>query len=63
MKATDKKKNSIMVISTLKNNIQVPEHHIRKRAFEIFIERGEDEGSERNDWFQAEQELNKLKDN
>ena len=33
------------------------EEQIRKRAFEIFIERGNQSGSEFDDWLQAEREI------
>lgn len=60
MKTTDKKQNSLMVVSSSKKKIKVPEHQIRQRAFEIFLDREvEDEGNETTDWFQAEHELNR----
>ena len=34
-----------------------PEENIRRRAYEIYFERGEQPGSELDDWFQAEREL------
>ena len=34
-----------------------PEENIRRRAYEIYLERGEQPGSELDDWFQAEREL------
>jgi hypothetical protein len=33
------------------------EKEIRRRAYEIYLERGEQPGSELDDWFQAEREL------
>lgn len=33
------------------------EENIRRRAYEIYFERGEQSGSELDDWFQAEREL------
>ena len=33
------------------------EEKIRLRAYEIYLERGEQSGSELDDWFQAEREL------
>jgi hypothetical protein len=33
------------------------EEEIRRRAYEIYLERGEQPGSELDDWFQAEREL------
>jgi hypothetical protein len=33
------------------------EEKIRRRAYEIYLERGEQPGSELDDWFQAEREL------
>jgi hypothetical protein len=34
-----------------------PEEEIRRRAYEIFLERGPDPGDELSDWLQAEDEL------
>jgi hypothetical protein len=34
-----------------------PEEEIRSRAFEIYLERGEQPGCDLDDWFQAEREL------
>jgi hypothetical protein len=34
-----------------------PEENIRRRAYEIYLEHGEQPGSELDDWFQAEREL------
>ena len=58
MKTTDENENPLMAISTSENNIKAPEHHIRQRAFEIYLDRNEDEGNEASDWLQAERELN-----
>jgi hypothetical protein len=33
------------------------EEEIRRRAYEIYLERGEQPGREPDDWFQAEREL------
>ena len=33
------------------------EERIRTRAFELYIERGNDSGSEWDDWLQAEEEI------
>ena len=62
MKTTDEKENLIMDISTPENNERAPEHHIRQRAFEIYLNRDEHEGNEATDWLQAENELNPSKD-
>ena len=35
----------------------VLEEEIRRRAYEVYLERGEQPGSELDDWFQAEREL------
>ena len=35
----------------------VPEEKIRRRAYEIYLERGEQPGCDLNGWLQAEQEL------
>ncbi len=58
MKTKDKKEDSLMVISSSGNDLKVPEHHIRQRAFEIYLNRDKDEGNETTDWFQAKHELN-----
>jgi hypothetical protein len=34
-----------------------PEEEIRRRAFEIYLERGEQPGCDLDDWLQAEREL------
>ena len=34
-----------------------PDEEIRRRAYEIYLERGEQPGRELNDWLQAEREL------
>ncbi|MEO8034130.1 MAG: DUF2934 domain-containing protein [Acidobacteriota bacterium] len=33
------------------------EARIRQRAFELYVERGNESGSEQDDWLQAEQEI------
>lgn len=33
------------------------EEQVRKRAYELYVERGNESGSEVDDWFQAEQEV------
>ena len=35
----------------------VPDEEIRRRAYEIYLERGEQPGGELDDWLQAEREL------
>jgi hypothetical protein len=35
----------------------VPEEGIRRRAYEIYLERGEQPGCDLDDWLQAEREL------
>ena len=35
----------------------VPEEEIRRRAYDIYLERGEQPGCDLDDWLQAEQEL------
>jgi Protein of unknown function (DUF2934) len=34
-----------------------PSEEIRRRAYEIYLERGEQQGGELDDWLQAEREL------
>ena len=58
MKTTIKKENPILLVSSSENIMKAPEQHIRERAFEIFLDRNEDGGSEMTDWYQAENELN-----
>jgi hypothetical protein len=38
----------------------VPEEEIRCRAYEIYLERGEQPGSDLDDWLQAERELQRV---
>jgi hypothetical protein len=33
------------------------EERIRRRAYELYVERGNESGSELNDWLQAEEEI------
>ena len=33
------------------------EEQIRGRAYELYVKRGSESGSEQDDWFQAEQEI------
>ena len=35
----------------------VPEEEIRRRAYEIYLERGERQGCDLDDWLRAEREL------
>ena len=35
----------------------VPEEQIRRRAYEIYLERGERQGCDLDDWLRAEREL------
>ena len=50
-KATQKTKKKI--------DPQKIREEIRKRAYEIFLERGEKEGDKLSDWLQAEREIKK----
>jgi hypothetical protein len=34
-----------------------PEEQIRRRAYELYVRRGNQSGSELDDWFQAEKEF------
>ena len=38
-------------------SVEIAEEEIRRRAFEIYLERGEQPGSDLDDWLQAEREL------
>lgn len=51
MKPTSPKK----VVSTI--DPQTMEERIRARAYELFEERGREQGHDREDWFCAEQEI------
>jgi hypothetical protein len=44
------------------NSVRKPEREeeIRRRAYEIYLERGEQPGRELDDWLQAERELGRL---
>lgn len=33
------------------------EEHVRQRAYELYVERGNESGSELDDWLQAEDEI------
>jgi hypothetical protein len=35
----------------------IPEERIRRRAYEIYVERGGEPGHDREDWLQAEREV------
>jgi Protein of unknown function (DUF2934) len=37
--------------------VSAPDEEIRRRAYEIYLERGEQQGGELDDWLQAEREL------
>lgn len=60
MKTSEKKKNTVLAKPASKVKTKVAEHHIRQRAFEIYVSRNNGEGTEATDWSQAEQELNCL---
>ena len=51
------KKTGTKSTQTSKKNTKVTEQNIRKRAFEIYLERGAVSGNEEDDWLQAEKEL------
>jgi hypothetical protein len=55
-KATRMTKTESKAISA-EIGIPVPEEQIRLRAYEIFLERGEQPDRELDDWLQAEREL------
>jgi hypothetical protein len=38
------------------------EERIRRRAYELYVQRGNESGSELNDWLQAEEEIRKAKE-
>jgi hypothetical protein len=38
------------------------EERIRRRAYELYVERGNESGSELDDWFQAEEEIQRAKE-
>jgi hypothetical protein len=39
------------------SNLEPEEDAIRKRAYELYVDRGMDDGHDLEDWFHAEQEL------
>ena len=55
-KATRNTNIEAQVISTEIGN-PVPESEIRRRAYDLYLERGEQPGCDLDDWLQAEQEL------
>ena len=38
------------------------EDRIRRRAYELYLERGSEQGSELNDWLQAEEEMRRAQE-
>lgn len=42
---------------TSKKSTKITEQHIKKRAFEIYMNRGDAPGNEESDWLCAEKEL------
>jgi hypothetical protein len=38
------------------------EERIRRRAYDLYVERGNESGSELDDWFQAEEEMRRAKE-
>jgi hypothetical protein len=38
------------------------EERIRRRAYELYVERGNESGSENDDWFQAEEEIRRAEE-
>jgi len=58
-KATRTTKTESKAISAEIGN-PVPEEEIRCRAYEIYLERGEQPGSDLDDWLQAERELQRV---
>ena len=44
-------------VAFVENGIPVTEDEIRRRAFEIYLERGQHPGCDLDDWLQAEREL------
>jgi len=38
------------------------EERIRQRAYELYIQRGNESGSELDDWFQAEEEIRRAEE-
>lgn len=51
-------KQAISQMNTnMKTDVEISDEDIRKRAHEIFIERGGLPGSPEEDWFKAEEEL------
>jgi hypothetical protein len=55
---TDSQATSVKVVpEEASTSNSVRDEEIRRRAFEIYLERGEQPGGELEDWLQAEREL------
>jgi len=39
-----------------------PEERIRRRAYELYVQRGNESGSELDDWLQAEEEIRRAEE-
>ena len=52
---------SNQVTSSHQNYLSVPDHCIRERAYEIYLQRGRKGGHADGDWLTAEAELKELK--
>jgi len=55
MSSKPKRNGSTEAEATVKNS--APDEEIRHRAYEIYLERGEQQGRELDDWLQAEHEI------
>jgi hypothetical protein len=53
--------NKLQKPNSHENYPSVPEHCIRERAYEIYVQRGRKGGHADSDWFTAEAELKELK--
>jgi hypothetical protein len=53
MKKDPERKHPVSVIS----NTHVDEETIRKRAYDLYVDRGMEDGRDLEDWFHAEEEV------
>lgn len=56
-KTLTQKDPMVAVAETPGRSGNISEDEIRRRAYEIFLERGATPGDPQNDWFEAEKEL------
>ena len=47
--------------TTVASDPQEVEHQVRRRAYELYVERGSEDGHELENWLRAEQEITEKK--